>query len=419
MPNFVIKPLSVFKLIAFCITLLLVLFYQSLPKRELLIHPMQQHEFAVSLDSEVGGNSEFIWQDKQKYAWDCVINPGAPYPYCGLSLFWSKDLTTTIDFSQYTHLNLQLSYQGPTRYIRLFIRDAYHVDGARDLLKSAKFNNITILPPTDSQQISIALDELSVAEWWINDFNVPLEDRQPSISKAIALGIDIPYPVSLGHHMFRLNEIKLVGDYFSKEALYISIIVFWSALLLGEMLLNYISLQRRLREGTIRLSELAKATEHYRQQAHTDKLTNIANRNGLAQVIDRLSSKRLLSQYALLIVDIDHFKEVNDTWSHAEGDIILHGVAELIQECIRSYDYLARWGGEEFVLLGHCANTQEIQQLAEKIRAHIQQAPFCTPITVSIGGAQLSNGSFDQAFLIADQALYRAKSGGRNKVVVV
>jgi diguanylate cyclase (GGDEF)-like protein len=386
----------------------------------LQLHPNPLNAYVISLDSEVGGQSKFIWIDQQDMSWDCEINSGAPYPYCGLSVLWSEDLRKKIDFRPYSHINLKLDYQGPTPYIRIFVRDDYPAKEFADVLKRAKFNNITINAQQGEQKISIPMSELSVAEWWFNDFDVPLERRRPSVEQTIALGIDIPYPVMLGDHKFRLTQIELVGSYFSKEIMYISIIGFWGVLLIFEMLIAYLHMQLRLREGSQQLTELAATSAKYKERAETDNLTGILNRSGLAEIISHLKSNQILQQYALLIIDVDLFKKVNDTHGHTQGDRILVGIANTINQCTRSYDVVARWGGEEFVVLMHCFKSNNIMPFAEKIRLKIASDPNLLSVTVSIGATQLTKSNiFDDSFAIADKALYQAKSSGRNNVVVL
>lgn len=414
------KILVSVKVSAFIVTLLLVVFYADLPKRQLLLHPNEQNSYVTSVDSEVGGQSEFAWLNQEELAWVCKINGGVLYPYCSLSLLWSEDLSKTIDFSLYSHVNLQLDYRGPTPYVRIFVRDDYPQSNYANPLKKAKFNNTTIRAEQGDQVVPITLNELTVAEWWVNDFDVPPENRKPSFKHVIALGIDIPYPVVLGEHQFTLAKIELVGSYFSKEHMYISIISFWGLLLLSEMLISYVTLSSRLRKGNQQLSELAATSAKYKEQSETDKLTGILNRSGLDVMINHLASQQLLQQYALLVIDIDYFKQINDRFGHAEGDKVLAEIAKAISQCTRSYDVVARWGGEEFVVLMHCITAKTIMPFAEKIRLHIAEQAFCTAITVSIGATKLGKKvSFEEGFVIADQALYQAKSSGRNKVIIL
>ena len=414
------KILLSVKIVAFVVTLLLVLFYSYLPQRQLLLHPNTQNTYAVSVDAEIGGASEFAWRDEKNRSWVCQIKSGAPYPYCGLSLLWSADLSKTIDFSLYSNLHLELEYHGPTPHIRVFIRDDYPQSQYPDPLKKAKFNNIVLRAEQGVQNISIPLSELTVAEWWVNDFDVPLENRKPSVKHVIALGVDSPYPVVLGDHQFSLAKVELVGSYFSKELMYISIISFWGILLLSEMLINYADMRSKLHQGKQQLTELAATSARYKEQSETDKLTGILNRVGLEAIVSHLDSHKLLQQYALLVIDIDYFKQVNDKFGHAEGDKVLAHIAKCITGCCRSYDVVARWGGEEFVVLMHCISPETIKPFAEKIRLHIAEHALFTGTTVSIGGTKLINhAAFNDCFVIADQALYQAKTNGRNQVVIL
>jgi diguanylate cyclase (GGDEF)-like protein len=123
----------------------------------------------------------------------------------------------------------------------------------------------------------------------------------------------------------------------------------------------------------------------------------------------------------MLLIDADHFKRVNDSYGHAVGDEVLQRLAALIQDNIRSTDFLARYGGEEFaVLLPEVEAAQSPAVIAEKIRAAVAGAIFATvgQVTVSIGVGVTEPGDGDSMALIrrADQQLYQAKSLGRNKV---
>ena len=111
---------------------------------------------------------------------------------------------------------------------------------------------------------------------------------------------------------------------------------------------------------------------------------------------------------------------MNDTHGHAEGDRILADIARTVSMCTRSYDVIARWGGEEFVVLMHNFKASSILPFADKIRLKIANTPSLNGVTVSIGATQLLKSSiFNESFELADKALYQAKSSGRNKVVVL
>jgi diguanylate cyclase (GGDEF)-like protein len=411
------------KVLAFITTVVLVIFYDYLPKRKLDIHPQPGSYIRESTDKQVGGNSEFHWVDKTAHNWVCDFKSGAPYPYCSFSLAWSKAPHNPIDFSLYTHLAIDLKYTGEAEYLRVFIRNTYKSAEEPDELQSGKFNTVSKKADTFKQITNINFDDLRVSDWWIEDFKVPPNEIMTDVSQAIALGIDIPHPTPLGKHEFHLNSITAVGVYFYKESLYFSIIIFWSVLLLSEMAFRFIQLRNKSRKYSRTLSKMSEQTAIYKKRAETDKLTRILNREGLSTIVEKLKTQGLLQQYALIVLDLDHFKRINDEHGHSVGDAVLQDVAQIMNSCMRSYDIVARWGGEEFVILFHCLDEQNLFPFAEKIRHTIESATFKNGatnfVTASIGVSKINNpADFEASFERADKAVYAAKEGGRNRVVI-
>ena len=172
--------------------------------------------------------------------------------------------------------------------------------------------------------------------------------------------------------------------------------------------------------------EFAVAQKRLLQDALTDTLTQLPNRrNGL----DFLASEWVFAQansapLACLMLDIDHFKRVNDDYGHAAGDAVLRQLADLLKRASRSEDMVFRYGGEEFAAILTNANQRVALQIGERIRALIEKTVFKwenqrIPVTLSIGVAISSGTEADSLALIAaaDAALYLAKEGGRNRVV--
>jgi len=153
----------------------------------------------------------------------------------------------------------------------------------------------------------------------------------------------------------------------------------------------------------------------------TDPLTGVPNRRELDRHLDRVMGK--MNPLSVIMVDIDHFKKVNDTYGHEAGDRVLQSFASTVKASIRPSDFLGRYGGEEFMVIC-CAGLEEAAEIAERVR----EAVFSTPvgvsedrnisITASFGVAQQMPGE-DAASVVkrADGALYRAKQEGRNRVV--
>ncbi len=152
-----------------------------------------------------------------------------------------------------------------------------------------------------------------------------------------------------------------------------------------------------------------------------DQLTGIYNRYYLLEAAEQrfAHTRRHNDPMSVLILDLDHFKAVNDNFGHLKGDEVLRVCARTLQEMSRSHDIAARFGGEEFVLLlGHCDLISAVNK-AEEIRAAIESlCPAGVPITTSIGAAQLAACDANIAALLerADEALYEAKAAGRNRV---
>ncbi|MCA3585646.1 MAG: PleD family two-component system response regulator [Methylocystis sp.] len=162
--------------------------------------------------------------------------------------------------------------------------------------------------------------------------------------------------------------------------------------------------------------------------AIVDQLTGLNNRrfmqSHLAQLINQGASHG--TPFSLMILDIDHFKSVNDSWGHDAGDEVLKEFAARVRKAIRGIDMPCRVGGEEFVILLPDTEQHVAQIIAERIRQKVERQPFpihggkrSIPVTVSIGvaGARAGRTTSDALLKRADEALYRAKRDGRNKVV--
>ncbi len=180
---------------------------------------------------------------------------------------------------------------------------------------------------------------------------------------------------------------------------------------------------RDIRALELKTEELRKANEYLKVISITDPLTGICNRKKMHEELDREYNRfhRNGSIFSLIMMDLDHFKNVNDTWGHSTGDDVLRRAAARAASVIRKNDIIARWGGEEFLVL--CAETRVVDagRLAERIRAAIDwnDYPQAGRVTASLGVAEISQGmSIDSLVSSADAALYESKANGRNMVTV-
>jgi diguanylate cyclase (GGDEF)-like protein len=169
--------------------------------------------------------------------------------------------------------------------------------------------------------------------------------------------------------------------------------------------------------------QVVQSTQKLQDLAIRDGMTGAFNRTFMERLIgDAINrSKRLKTPLSLLMIDVDHFKQINDTYGHRVGDEVLTSLAKLIDTSKRSTDYLGRWGGDELVLLLTGTNTQGAKLVAEKLRARVDGATFPqrNHVTISLGLSTYLEGENQAAFLErADASMYQAKRSGRNRVAL-
>jgi len=170
---------------------------------------------------------------------------------------------------------------------------------------------------------------------------------------------------------------------------------------------------------------LRRLTDALRDAAGRDPLTQLLNRRGLLARLQGHFSSRTAAPARLLVLDIDHFKRINDAHGHQVGDRVLSQVAEVLRQTLRGGDLASRTGGEEFVIVCLDADDEGAMRLAERLRSAIEQLAVRVPgtpqplrCTVTLGVSLAFDGvhGFDAALREADVALYRGKAAGRNRV---
>lgn len=171
-----------------------------------------------------------------------------------------------------------------------------------------------------------------------------------------------------------------------------------------------------------KIGALESAIDHFKHGAGHDAMTGLLNRGSteklLTEALER-QQRGVSKHLSILILDIDHFKSINDTYGHNVGDDVIVALATEAQSCLRGTDYLGRWGGEEFIVVLPDTSRDAAIQVAERVRLAVQERMH-TPrqITVSIGCCEADEEQDFRALVErADKALYEAKHGGRNRVV--
>jgi len=226
------------------------------------------------------------------------------------------------------------------------------------------------------------------------------------------------------------NRIQIV--IFSVIAVLVSLTVTFVAIWYGRKLSGQLQnmnnyLEQKIYERTESLldtqKELLEDNSELTRMALTDNLTGLSNRTSMNQILRKEFSRfeRHDHRFGIIMLDIDHFKNVNDSYGHDTGDTVLQELASIFENAIRASDFVARWGGEEFLICCTTIEEEDLLPIAETIRKLVATTKFesAGQITASLGCAAIVKGeSIGELIKRADVALYEAKNNGRNQTVV-
>ncbi len=415
-------------LAAVALTLLALAVRTHLPERRLALTPATKHaDFFLLPQSSASSPSKIAWIDRERLRFACDVAPGDHQASCVFQyvLDGAKG-RRGVDLSRFDRLRLKLSYSGTARYVRVAIRNFDPRFSKEENGNSSKFNNMNLLPRDMGQTLELKLSEFTVPEWWTATFDVPREYARPDFGNATILSVDPVSGLEGARHEVGIDQLEFVGEWISPERWYLGIICAWLLAAAGYAIARLINLQRQWQRQRRKIQslvatnlELQSEKDRFRRLSTVDALTNAFNRHGIELIIDSLDMATTV--VSLVLVDLDHFKAVNDRRGHDAGDRVLQKMAELLVHNTRTPGKVGRWGGEEFLIICPGTAAHGAVELANRLRGLIAATTFepTDPlvVTASFGVAMLHAGErFADAFKRADTALYRAKSLGRNQV---
>ncbi len=360
--------------------------------------------------------------DKDGWAWQ---NNGICRIKSALVQASTQQKKRALDLSKYDGFYLSIYYEGRARY--LDIRPTNHEPALEDGTGRTEKSMSALVHTTDLKAgpAFIPLSDFAVEEWWVRAKDVPRRLAAADFHRITSIGIS---HVDEGLHKMRVDRIELVGERLKMADLLVLLAIFWVSYLLIEAMFRYYQLRTVAQSSELAIQRLTQEADELEAEKSklavesiTDKLTGVLNRTGILLEVDHLyGTEYQMLDFGVLIIDIDHFKNINDNYGHDVGDGILKDLAHTLSSNIRERDSLARWGGEEFVLLCKEASMFNLIKTAEKLRKLVESTLYgsnrALNITISIGLAQVKEGdSFEDTFKRADLALYRAK-GKRNFV---
>jgi diguanylate cyclase (GGDEF)-like protein len=378
--------------------------------------------------SSGGKSSSSVRRVGDELVMDCDIRAGYAWPYCTLVFELAKP-PKGVDLSAYASMTVEASYDGPekTKQLRLFLLNfnpLYSRVGQDGSDKVQEF----IYDPQARPVLTARLAQFAVSSWWANEHPVDAEHAGPEMDNVVAVQLSTGGNVQPGHHVLRLRRIEFVGKIVQPATFRLGVIAFWGVLALAWSLAHALRLRRDLaltRHGKAALESLNKQlredARHLTNVAKRDALTGVLNRHGLRDELARAAERgdERFFPVAIVFVDIDHFKRINDTHGHAVGDQVITQIADVICGAVQRDDLCARWGGEEFLLIFPGTRVSDARAIAERLRRALHQRdwPMGLQVTGSFGVAQASAGEdLIEGIRRADEAMYVAKSQGRDRV---
>ena len=402
-------------LISTLIALLAVLAYFVLPERKLQLLPAFPNESHLFFDGQQGGKTLAQWTDQQALKFTCsATTPTAETPYCGLSIDFHRP-AEGVDYSKFQRIVLKIGYQGNNNRLRVKMHNFHPAEAGQGARETLQGMEVSFLASETSQLLSF-----NNSGW--GNF---------SQGSSVDLSLDLVPPIAPGEHQLQLEYVEVHGKLLGADSWYLAVALAWLLANLFFISRHLLHQEKRIDNHAQRLSsltmyskDLQQESQHYKLMSKTDPLTGALNRFGFAAEMNQIApTGKIESNTSLLIIDLDHFKRINDNYGHDAGDLVLSETVKIITGNTRASDRFVRWGGEEFILYCQGTNAQQALLVAEKIRLAIEAAQIVyndkkIPITISIGlGVALPEEDFDDLFKRTDQALYKAKSLGRNCIV--
>ena len=358
---------------------------------------------------------------------DCDLRTTYLWPYCRIWFPLSRN-EFGVDLSAFDTVSVDLSYTGPGNHeVRMSLSNYEAGLSTPNDPMSQKIVETQFMVPAQGI-VQFPVKVLRTAPWWSFTRKVPMARTDMRIDNVTGIDLAIGTANGPGHHRLELRSLKFHGKLISQNHLLLILVSTW--LMVALVWLTYALAHHRaqLRVSATQLALLSQINgalqleaSELAGQAYTDSLTGALNREGLrdALMYRWRQPGRSQEMMAVVFIDLDHFKQINDTHGHAAGDEVLRAFVATVQKEIRASDKLVRWGGEEFLIVCQGTGALEAQALANKLRAAIDSHvwPCGLHLTASFGVTALHHGEdIGEAIKRADRALYQAKSSGRNCV---
>ena len=391
---------------------------------------LSDYPYVIAESDSVDGGTSAIALERtdSSIIVDYELREGYAYPYAGVKIFLGDGKVRGKDLSHYDSIFVWVKPRGEGT-VRLYMRGYDSSFYRQDDETSLKFNEVEFFPLEETYPAVFVPQEFRVASWCVAQNEINVHKARVDLSNIPLIEIQTGTNAPLGYGTLEIRGLCFKGKKIAKVDLVTILVSVWFVTFLIILVIRFfdysrerVANKRKQEELEKNLAALQIEKSEYEKSSKEDPLTGCLNRAGFSSIL--LREQENLSKngcpVSFVMLDIDHFKEVNDTYGHNVGDEVLVNLTRLIRDKIRNTDALVRWGGEEFVIL--CGDTpiQNAQFLAEKLRVAIEGATLIKQqqVTCSFGIAEMIPGEDPKKlFERADKALYSAKEGGRNRVV--
>jgi len=435
------QSLTVAKVALAFVAMLAIVAFPYIPKKTLQIYPGPNVWWGAFTDVYSGGNTKFAYKNESQAAISCDMGDAGSFNMCGNNCVFADDGVVTydkllsdlafamrvspeisLDLSKYTGLWIEINYQGPANFIHLSLQNHEPALNLADPNRQFRPQSVGIATTELHQPVYIRLKEFKVSDWWVRQFALHRTESDTHFNRIRAIAVEIKEQPAHSLHSIEVKSIKFEGEWISKENFYLAIIVSFASLLGLEGAFRIYTLYKRNQAAQKSLADLNEHNQKLRTVAFKDELTQLLNRRAIYEIISKNPGMNSGKSQAIIIIDIDHFKKFNDTYGHALGDAVLVNVAQALKSASRDYDQIARWGGEEFVIVTRAAVVENLMAYAEKLREKVASTPVFQEgnsepifVTISLGVTQRHfDEDFGLALERADKALYQSKNKGRN-----
>ncbi|MBQ5465235.1 MAG: GGDEF domain-containing protein [Fibrobacter sp.] len=384
----------------------------------------------ASADSVDGGTSAISMTRKDSsVVIEYELREGYAYPYVGIKIYLGDGKSKGLDLSNYDSLFVWLKPRNEGS-VRLYMRGYDSALYRKNDETSLKFNEIEFTPTKEPYPAVFVPQEFRVAGWWVSQNEINVHKARVDLSNIPLIEIQTGTNAPLGYGGMEIKKLRFKGKKISQVDLVTTLVALWFVTFLIILIIRFFDYSRERAVNKKKQEELKKnlraleiEKSEYERSSKEDPLTGCLNRAGFSGVLLREQEElnRKGNPVSFMIFDIDHFKNINDTYGHLVGDEVLVNLAKLVQSMIRNTDSLVRWGGEEFVILSDDTSIQNAAFLAEKLRKAIESATLITQqqVTCSFGVTEMVPGEDPKSLIArADKALYSSKEGGRNRVTV-